>query len=160
MLQVKWLLGTSIRLLGEYFKNSTPVELSEESTVQPASQYAKTLCSLINSLRYTIPRHPKKQPTYVDPLLFRCSQVFVLIYSVKLPLQQPFTGHHFVFERHDKYFVIEKDSLTDTVIIDCLKPAFIVSKSPTDSSDEKETSETLSFPTTSSGENDNNWQES
>ena len=68
-----------IRLSGEYFENSTPVVLYEESTVQPASQYDKTLCSFMNSLRYTIPRHPRKQPTYVDPLLFRCSQVFVAL---------------------------------------------------------------------------------
>ena len=56
-------LGTSVRLPGEYFENSTPVELSEENTVQPTSQYAKTLCSFMNSLRYTVPRHPKKQQT-------------------------------------------------------------------------------------------------
>ena len=54
-------LGTSIRLPGEYFKNSTSIELSEENTVQPTSQYAKTLCSFMKSLRYTVPRHPKKQ---------------------------------------------------------------------------------------------------
>ena len=83
---VKMALRTSIQLPGEYFENSTPVELSEESTVQPASQYAKTLCSFMNSLRYTVPRHPKKQKTYVDPLLFRCSQVFVRIDSLKSPL--------------------------------------------------------------------------
>ena len=53
---VEMALGNSIRLLGEYFENSTPVELSEESTVQPVSQYAKTLCSFINSLHYTVPR--------------------------------------------------------------------------------------------------------
>ena len=82
---VEMALGTSIRLPGEHFKNSTPVELSEENTVQPTSQYAKTLCSFTNSLRYTVPRHPKKQQTYVDPLLFRCSQVFVRIDSVKSP---------------------------------------------------------------------------
>ena len=66
---VEMALGTSIQLPGEYFENSTPVELSEESTVQPASQYAKTLCSFMNTLRYTMPHHPKKQQTYVDPLL-------------------------------------------------------------------------------------------
>ena len=76
---VEMALGTSIRFPGEYFENSTPVELSEENTVQPTSQYAKTLCSFMSSLRYTVPRHPKKQQTYVDPLLFRCSQaVFFL----------------------------------------------------------------------------------
>ena len=105
----------------EYFENSTPVELSEENTVQPTSQYAKTLCSFMNSLRYTVPRHPKKQQTYVDPLLFRCSQVFVRIDSVKSPLQRLYLGPHFVLERHDKYFVIEKDGHTDTVTIDRLK---------------------------------------
>ena len=148
-------LGTSIRLPREYFENSTPVELYEESTVQPASQYDKTLCSFMNSLRNTIPHYPKKQPTYVDPLLFRCSQVFVRIDSVKSPLQRPYSGPHFVLERHDKYFVIEKDGHTDTVTIDRLKPAFVEPKFPTDSSDEEETSETLSFPPTSSSKNDN-----
>ena len=72
----------------------------------------------MNSLRYTVPRHPKKQTTYVDPLLFRCSQVFIRIDSVKSPLQRPYSGPHFVLERHDKYFVIEKDGDTDTVAID------------------------------------------
>ena len=67
---VEMALGTSIRLPGEYFENSTPVELSEENTVQPTSQYAKTLCSFMNSLRYTVPRHPKKQQTYVDHTSF------------------------------------------------------------------------------------------
>ena len=157
---VEMALGTSIQLPGEYFENLTPVELSEKSIVQPALHYAKTLCSFINSLRYTlylctIPRHPKKQPTYVDPLFFRCSQVFVCIDSVKSPLQRPYSGPHFVLERHDKYFVIEKDGHTETVTIDRLKPALVEPISPTDSSDEEETSETLSFSPTSSSENDN-----
>ena len=145
-------LGTSIHLPAEYFENSTPVELSEESIVLPASQYAKTLCSFMNSLRYTIPRHPKKQPTYVEPLLFRYSQVFVRIDNVKSPLQRPYSGPHFVLERHDKYFVIEKDGHTDTVTIDRLKPALVEPKSPTGSSDKEESCETPSF--LSSSEND------
>ena len=145
---VEMALETSIRLPGEYFENPTPVEFSQENTVQPASQYAKTLCSFMNSLRYTVPRHPKKQQTYVDPLLFRCSQVFVRIDSVKSPLQRPYSGPHFVLERHDKYFVIEKDGHTDTVTIDRLKPALVEPISPTGSSVEGETSETLSFSPT------------
>ena len=151
---VEMALGTSIRLPGKYFKNSTPVELSE-NTVQPTSQYAKTLCSLMNSLRYTVPHHPKKQQTYVDPLLFRCSQVFVRIDSVKSPLQRPYSGPHFVLERHDKYLVNEKHGHTDTVTIDRLKPAFVDPISPTGSSVEEETSETLFFLPTSSSEIDN-----
>ena len=151
---VKMALGISIQLPGEYFENSTPVELSEESTVQPASQYAKTLCSFMNTLRYTMPRHPKKQQTYVDPLLSRCSQVFVRIDSVKSPLQQPYSGPHFVLKRHDKYFVIEKDGHTDTVSIDRLKPALVEPISPTDSSVEEESAETRSFSSTSSSANE------
>ena len=150
---VEMALGTSIRLPGEYFENSIPVELSEESTVQPASQYAKTLCSFMNTLRYTIPRHPKKQQTYVDPLLSLCSQVFVRIDSVKSPLQRPYSGPHFVLERHDKYFVIEKDGHTDTVSVDRLKPAFVEPISPTGSSVEEESAETRFFSPTSSSEN-------
>ena len=142
---VEMAFGTSIRLPGEYFENSTPVELSEESTVQPASQYAKTLRSFMNTLRYTMPHHPKKQQTYVDPLLSWCSQVFVRIDSVKSPLQRPYSRPHFVLKRHDKYFIIEKDGHTDTVSIDCLKPALFEPISPTDSSDEEETFETLFF---------------
>ena len=131
-------IGTSIRLPGEYFENSTPVVLSEENTVQPTSQYAKTFCSFMSSLRYTVPCHPKKQQTYVDPLFFRCSQVFVRIDSLKSPLQRPYSGPHFVLERHDKYFVIEKDGHTDTVTIDRLKPALNVEPvSPTGSSVEE-----------------------
>ena len=109
----------------------------------------------MSSLRYTVPRHPKKQQTYVDPLLFRCSQVFVRIDSVKSLLQRPYSGPHFVLERHDKYFVIEKDGHTDTVTIDRLKPALVEPISPTGSSVEGETSETLSFSPTSSSEIDN-----
>ena len=150
---VEMALGTSIRLPGDYFENSIPVELSEESTVQPASQYAKTLCSFMNTLRYTMPRHPKKQQTYVDPLLSLCSQVFVRIDSVKSPLQRPYSGPHFVLERHDKYFVIEKDGHTDTVSIDRLKPAFVEPISPIGSSVEEESAETRSFSPTSSSEN-------
>ena len=138
LLQLKWYDGLLYTIPEEYFKNSTPVELSEENTVQPASQYAKTLCSFMNSLRYTIPCHPKKQPTYINPLFFWCSQVFVRIDSVKSPQQRPYSGPHFVLERHNKYFVIEKDGHTDTVTIDCLKPAFVDPKSPIDSSDEEE----------------------
>ena len=109
----------------------------------------------MNSLRYTVPRHPKKQRTYVDPLLFRCSQVFVCIDSVKSPLQRPYSEPHFVLERHDKYFVIEKDGHTDTVTIDRLKPALVELISPVRSSVEEETSETLSFSPMSSSEIDN-----
>ena len=155
--RVHWLNKQTLSLSlspGKYFENSTPVNSSEESTVQPASQYAKTLCFFMNSLRYTIPRIPKKN-TYIDPLLFRCSQVFVRIDSVKSLLQRPYSRPHFVLERHDKYFVIKKDGYTDTVTIDRLKPPFVEPKSPTDSSDKEETSKILSFPPTSSSENDN-----
>ena len=58
---VEMAFGTSIRLPEKNLENSTPVKLSEESTVQPVSKYAKTLCSFMNSLRYTIPRYPKTQ---------------------------------------------------------------------------------------------------
>ena len=109
----------------------------------------------MNTLRYTMPRHSKKLQTYVDPLLSRCSQVFVRIDNVKSPLQRLYSGPHFVLERHDKYFVIEKDGHTDTVSIDCLKPALVEPISPTNSSDEGETSEILFFSPTSSSENDN-----
>ena len=109
----------------------------------------------MNSLRYTVHVILKKQQTYVDPLLFRCSQVFVRIDSVKSPLQRPYSGPHFLLERHDKYFVIEKDGRTDTVTIDRLQPALVEPKSPIDSSDDEETSEPLSFLPTSSSENDN-----
>ena len=102
-----------------------------------------------------VPRHPKKQQTYVDPLLFRCSQVFVRIDSVKSSLQRPYSGPHFVLERHDKYFVIEKDGHTDTVTIDRLKLVLVEPISPTGSSVKGETSETLSFSPTSSSEIDN-----
>ena len=154
---VEMALGTSIRLPGEYFENSSPVELSEENTIQPTSQYAKALCSFMNTLRYTVPRHPKKQPTYVDPLLFQCSQVFVRIDSVKSPLQRPNSGPHFVLERHDKYFVIEKDGHTDTVTIDRLKPALVEPTVylPLTPLSRGKTSETLSFSPTSSSEIDN-----
>ena len=67
---VELALGTSIQLPGEYFENSTPVELSEENTVQPTSQYAKTLCFFMNSLRHTVPRHPKKQTNLCRPTSF------------------------------------------------------------------------------------------
>ena len=67
---VEMVLGTSIRLPGEYFEYSTPVELSEENTVQPTSQYAKTLCSFMSSLRYTVPRHPKKTTNLCRPTSF------------------------------------------------------------------------------------------
>ena len=109
----------------------------------------------MNSLRYIIPRHPKKQPTYVNPLLYRCSQVFVRIDNVKSSLQQSYSGPHFVHKQHDKYFVIEKDGHTETVTIDRLKPALVEPKFSTDFSDEEKTSETLSFLPTSSSENDN-----
>ena len=56
-------------------------------------------------------------------------------------------------ERHDKYFVIEKDGHTDTVSIDRLKPAFVEPISPTGSSVEEESAETRSFSPTSSSEN-------
>ena len=151
---VEMALGTSIRLPGKYFENSTSVELSEESTVQPALQYAKTLCSFMNSLRYTIPGNPKKQQTYVDPLLFPYPQVFVRIDSVKSLLQQPYSGPHFVFERHDKYFVIKKDGHTDTVSIDRLRPALVEPISPTGSSVEEESAGTLFFSSTFSSENE------
>ena len=99
----------------------------------------------MNSLRYTVPRHPRKQQTYVDPLLFRCSQVFVRIDSVKSPLQRPYSVPDFVLERHDKYFVIEKDGHTDTVTIDRLKPALVDPIFPTGSSVEEKISETIFF---------------
>ena len=70
-------------------------------------------------------------------------------------MQRPYSGPHFVLERHDKYFVIEKDGHTDTVTIDRSKPALVEPISPTGFSVEGETSETLSFSPTSLSKIDN-----
>ena len=85
---------------------------------------------------------------------FRYSQVFVCTDSVKSLLQRPYSGPHFVLERHNKYFVIEKDGHTDIVSIDRLKPPLVEPISPTGSSVEEESAETLSFSSTSSSENE------
>ena len=78
----------------------------------------------------------------------------VRIDSVKSSLQRPYSGPHFVLERHDKYFVIEKDGHTDTVTIDRLKPTLVEPISPTGSSVEEKFAKTLSFSSTTSSENE------
>lgn len=112
--------GETLRLPGLFFP---------ESIISKPSQhdYLKTLCKSMTETKYKQPQwHRDQIKTQSLKDLKTCTHVFVLVSSVKAPLQRPYQGPYLVLERRDKVYKLQKpDGTMDTVSIDRLKPAHV-----------------------------------
>ncbi|KYM93674.1 hypothetical protein ALC62_15724 [Cyphomyrmex costatus] len=76
---------------------------------------------------------PKSTSHHIRPKLFfhkdlyNCSHVFLKVEGNRRPLDQPYTGPHKVLERiSDKVFAIDVNGRCINVIVDRLKPAYLI----------------------------------
>ena len=72
--------GTTLRLPGEFFDQSTNDQMSDQTT------YAKQLKSVMWGLQAAPPRQPQRRQTYISIDLTACTHVFVHHDAVRKPL--------------------------------------------------------------------------
>lgn len=113
--------GTSLRLPGEFFRNSSPPELLETDFVQ-------RLRSQMRRLRPVAAASHATNDTFVHKDLLTTTHVFIRTDAVRKPLEQPYKGPFRVMSRSEKYFVLDINGRQDTVSLDRLKPAFVLNE--------------------------------
>ena len=100
----------------------------DETTPKPRFDDPALTKSLMNffSNRSPAPINTEKRYTnfHVDKQLFTCPAVYLRVDRVKKILENSFTGPFKVFERFDKYFIIETFKGSSKISIDRLKPAY------------------------------------
>ena len=116
--------GESIRIPAGFFP------CNDEKKWQDSKEYTKLLQEHMAKAAFLEPQwhgNDIKSQSLKD--LQSCSHVFVLqIAKVKSALQPPYVGPFEVIDRKDKVFTIKlNDGSLDTVSIDRLKPAYIIS---------------------------------
>ena len=112
--------GTTLRLPGELLCSSPD---TPSCSIQ---DFSTSLQHYMASLQPVQPRTlPKK--TFVSQDLQACSHVFVRVDAVKRPLQQPYEGPFEVFRRTKKNVTINKNSASQVIAIDRVKPAYLLS---------------------------------
>ena len=109
--------GTALRLPGEFFtqpsQNATPMS----SYVSRLRQHMAKL-SFISTLVHS-------NVAYLRPNINVSEFVFLRRDTIKKSLQSNYDGPYKVFERSDKYFIVEKNNKKDSIAIDRLKPAYV-----------------------------------
>ena len=113
--------GTTLRLPGDFFQSSV------SPTAIDAAAFVKDLREVMHKLNPTLVRPQPQRNVYVSDYLSLCSHVFVCHDGVCKPLQSPYDGPYRVFERIDKYFILDHSGHRDKVSLDRLKPAYLES---------------------------------
>ena len=121
--------GTTLRLPGQYF-----VEPDDDTPI--ISNYVTRLSTFMQTMRPVRPRHPTNRHSHVEEELFQCNHVFIRFDGVRTPLQRPYHGPYFVLDRNDKYFTLDIKGKPDTVSIDRLKAARILSTETSTTTDD------------------------
>ncbi len=111
--------GTGIKLPGEILSSNESHSSTETDFVQKLREQMRKIRPLENL-------HHCSPPVYIEKTLYTASHVLLRKDRVKASLEAPYEGPYKVIERHDKYFVIEKNGKHDTVSVDRLKAAHII----------------------------------
>ena len=128
--------GTSLRLPGEFF---TPnLQNSQDEHI-----FLQRLRQTMQQLRPIESRQQNQGKIFIHPALQDCTHVFVRVDSVRKPLQPPYDGPFPVIKRNQKTFIIKRRNVEETISIDRLKPAFLMTEPHIDAKNQ--------HPTTSSG---------
>ena len=135
-------LGTTLRLPGEFFTPQSSSVIGEQTYVQRLSTFMRKLPAAETRIQ--------NQQVHLPSDLSTCSHVFIRIDSVRNPLQQPYVGPFRVITRREKYFKVARQGRVETISIDRLKAAHVDSGTVTTSSNSttdnyRPTSETLIF---------------
>ena len=118
--------GTTLRLPGEFFDQSTNDQMSDQTT------YVKQLKSVMRGLQAAPTRQPQHRQTYISIDLTACTHVFVRHDAIRKPLQPPYDGPFLVVKRSPKFYTIDYNGKPSTISLDRLKPAHLDS-TPSDS---------------------------
>ena len=118
--------GTTLRLPGEFFDQSTNDQMSDQTT------YAKQLKSVMQGLQAAPTRQPQHRQTYISIDLTTCTHVFIRHDAVRKPLQPPYDGPFLVVKRSPKFYTIDYNGKPTMISLDRLKPAHLDS-TPSDS---------------------------
>ena len=109
--------GTNIRLPAEFF---LPTDF------EPNSQFVSRLKRHFNDVKPRPIVRNAIEKCFVFRELFSSPYMFLRHGAVKSPFQPPYDGPYEVFERTNKNFVIKVNNKNVRVLIDRLKPAFII----------------------------------
>ncbi|VDP34810.1 unnamed protein product [Schistosoma margrebowiei] len=109
--------GTTLRLLGEFFTSRSRHDFGKSDQVQRLSAFMRTLSTVSSRIQHRQVALPRALST--------CSHVFIRVYSVHKPLQQPYEGSFHVIARHKKTFKVDQHGRVDIVSIDRPKPAYV-----------------------------------
>ena len=101
--------GTTLRLPGEFFTS-----LSQQTVLNPA-EYVTQLKTHMQTIRAKSPRLPNRKSS-IDGALLTCTHVFVRCDAVRKLLQPPYDGPYRVFDRKEKYYIVELKGRTDSIL--------------------------------------------
>lgn len=114
--------GCTLRLPGEFFRNSFSNELTE-------NDFLKRLRTRMRNLRpQPLSAHGVKKDVFISKDLMSSSHVFLRMDRVMKPLEQPYKGPYKVISRTNKFFFIDLNGEKTSVSIDRLKPAYVVNE--------------------------------
>lgn len=116
-------LGTTLRLPGEFFVNNP--------RVCTESEFVKDFRRHMAKIQPTTTAHHGTQQSFVQKELANSTHVFVREDAVRRSLQPPYHGPYLVIKKFDKYFLIQIGQRTSKISIDRLKAAFIANEEVT-----------------------------
>ncbi|XP_059096066.1 uncharacterized protein LOC131890679 [Tigriopus californicus] len=110
--------GATLRIPGEFFE-TPPAETGADH-----QSFLPQLRNMVKDLPTPLPAHHGAVRNFEPPALQTAAYVFVRHDAHRTPLQGPYDGLYKVLERHNKYFVLDMGTWSDSVSKDRLKPAF------------------------------------
>ena len=120
-------IGTTLRLPGDYFEDSTPFHCS--TTVDQLREKFRNIRPV------PVEHHTTAKP-FIHSDLRTASHVFIRHDGYRKPLQPIYDGPFPVISKQEKFFTIQLANGPDNITIDRLKPAFLLSDSDTSLSTE------------------------
>jgi len=115
---VELVLGTTLRIPGEYFA-------SEEPTGYP-QMFTEKFRNYMRLVRATPTTHHTRTKAFIHKELENCTHVFVRVDKPRRPLNQPYEGPFPVIQRLNRsVYRINFKGQTQDINVDRLKPAFL-----------------------------------
>lgn len=116
------LYGTTLRLPGELF---------EDSSELPQSEFVLLLRKIMREMRQNpATNHDTQRKTYLQPGLDTCKYVFVRVDHVRPPLTPPFDGPFKVIQRKTATFIVDVNGKQEEITKERLKVAVLEEASP------------------------------
>ncbi|XP_076279053.1 uncharacterized protein LOC143208466 [Lasioglossum baleicum] len=116
-----YVYGTSLRVPGELF-------LMDDYKHDP-QPFLEEFRQYMRAVKPVPVAHKRNVKTFVYKELESCSHMFMLVKSVRRPLERPYTGPHRLLQRiSDRVYSIEVNGSPRNVSIELLKPAHIVNE--------------------------------